>query len=106
VKIPLLPVKPLDERLVVEALVIVAVPVVLVLVNVAPTAERLVVEALRAVKLVVDAVTAANKVLVEFKNIDDVAYTFCAYTLRSLPVEDPSEYAKSCLGTKLPNLSR
>ena len=46
-------VAPVAERLVVEALLIVAVPVVLVLVNEAPVAERLVVEAVRMVACVI-----------------------------------------------------
>ncbi len=52
-------VAPVAERLVVEAFVIVAVPVVLVFTNDAPFAERLVVEA-----LVMNAFTAENRVVV------------------------------------------
>ena len=47
-------VAPVAERLVVDALKIVAVPVVLVLVNEAPRAERLVVDALIDVALVMN----------------------------------------------------
>ena len=97
-KIPLVPENPVDERLVVEALLIVAVPVVLVLVNVAPVAERLVVEALRAVKLVVEAVTAAKRVEVALVMTEEVANTLVEKRLANRKELEPRERVLSVVG--------
>ena len=108
-----------------------ALPVVLVLVNVAPVAERAVVEALvvysvpETVRLVVDAlpsdedaeiklvveavvmfaITAAIKVEVLLVMTDEVAKIFCAKRLRNLSVEDPRDPERSLNGVVLPEIT-
>jgi hypothetical protein len=66
-------VAPKADKLVVDALLMVAVPVVFESVTVSPLAERLVVDALSAVRFVVDAVTAAKSVEVLLVITPDVA---------------------------------
>ena len=77
----------------------------------APVAERLVVDALASValpvevKLVVDAFVAKSDVEEAVVTTDEVAKIFCAKRLRNLRVEEPSDPERSENGVVLPAIT-